>query len=142
MDIRPLTPAYAVSPQIAVQDMPAIRQAGFTTIICNRPDPEVPAELQADAIRAAAEAEGLRFVVNPVVPGSFSPALLDAQEAAIGGSDGPVLAYCASGNRSAIVWSMLNAATLGVDGVLTATRNAGYDHSPLRAGFEAAAKAR
>jgi uncharacterized protein (TIGR01244 family) len=47
-----------------------------------------------------------------------------------------VLAYCASGNRSAIVWSMLKAGELGVDGVLAATRAAGYDHSPFRPQFQ------
>lgn len=140
MDIRPLTPDYAVSPQIDPEDAGAIAQAGFTTVICNRPDAEIPADLQADAMRRAVEAAGLQFVVNPVVPGAMGPDTLAAQAAAITAASGPVLAYCASGNRSAIVWSLLNAKDLGADGVLAATRAAGYDHSPFRPQFEAAAQ--
>jgi uncharacterized membrane protein YedE/YeeE len=45
MDIRPLTPNYAVSPQIAIEDLPAIKAAGFTTVIDNRPDAEIPPHL-------------------------------------------------------------------------------------------------
>ena len=33
MDIRALTDDYAVSPQIDPSDIPAIRDAGYTTII-------------------------------------------------------------------------------------------------------------
>ncbi len=38
MEIRALTPTYAVSPQIEATDLPAIKAAGYTTIIDNRPD--------------------------------------------------------------------------------------------------------
>ncbi|MDO9527336.1 MAG: sulfur transferase domain-containing protein, partial [Gemmobacter sp.] len=37
MDIRALTPDYAVSPQISPSDLPAIKAAGYSTVICNRP---------------------------------------------------------------------------------------------------------
>ncbi|QIE41850.1 TIGR01244 family phosphatase [Rhodobacteraceae bacterium SC52] len=136
MDIRQLSPDYAVSPQIDPTDAGEIAAAGYTTVICNRPDAEIPGNLQADVMRTAVEQAGLTFVVNPVVPGGMGPATLDAQAQAISAATGPVLAYCASGNRSAIVWSLLNAGTIGVDGVLAATRAAGYDHSPFRPQFE------
>ena len=42
MDPRTLTPRYTVSPQITPEDIPAIKEAGFTTVICNRPDQEIP----------------------------------------------------------------------------------------------------
>src|SRR6056297_454993 len=98
MEIRRLTPAYAVSPQIAPEDLPRIAEAGYRTVICNRPDPEVPPELQAASIRAAAEAAGLAFLVNPVTHGGMTPAMVAAQANAI--AAGPALAYCASGTRS------------------------------------------
>ena len=44
MDIRRLTETYAVSPQITPEDVAAIKAAGFTTIINNRPDGEIPVE--------------------------------------------------------------------------------------------------
>jgi uncharacterized protein (TIGR01244 family) len=132
MDIRPLSPDYAVSPQIAPDDIAAIAAAGFTTVICNRPDGEVPFELQAHAVRAAAEAAGLGFVDNPVMPGALSDANLQDQAEAMRLSAGPVLAYCASGNRSSIVWSFVRVGALGVDAVIAATTGAGYQHEMLR----------
>lgn len=142
MDIRPLTPDYAVSPQIAPEDVAAIAAAGYRTVICNRPDGEVPPPLQAAALRAAVEAAGLRFVENPVMPGALSEENLALQAAALEGDDGPVLAYCASGNRSGIVWSFVRAADLGVDAVLAATAAAGYQHEPLRPQLTAYASSR
>ena len=139
MDIRRLSPDSAVSPQIAPTDAAAIRDAGFTTVICNRPDGEIPPPFWAEAVRAEVEAAGLTFVENPVLPGRFTAELLETQAEAMASASGPVLAYCASGNRSAIVWSMLKAGELGVDNVLAATRAAGYDHSPFRPQFQAMA---
>ena len=73
MDIRPLTDGYAVAPQIAAEEAAEIAAAGFKTVICNRPDGEVPAEFQSDAIRAAVEAAGMNFVANPVIGGAITP---------------------------------------------------------------------
>lgn len=140
MDIRTLTPDYAVSPQIEPADLAAIAAAGFATVICNRPDGEVPADLRAAALRAATTAAGLNFVENPMLPGTLDPETLRTQAEAMAAATGPVLAYCASGNRSAILWSLVRAADLGADGVLARTQAAGYDHRAFRGAFEAAAR--
>ena len=139
MDIKPLSDSYAVSPQITPADLPAIKAAGFTMVINNRPDEEIPPELQADAMRVAVEAAGLDYIVNPVRHSGMTEDNLSLQQ---GGMDSgaKVLAYCASGNRCAIVWSLLKAGELGADGVLSATRAVGYDHSQFRPHFEAAEK--
>lgn len=139
MDIRALTPDYAVSPQIEPSDLPALKAAGFTTIIDNRPDGEIPPHLHAAEMRAAAEALGLTFVANPVIGGAMTAGNVAAQKAAVAASAGPVFAYCASGNRSSIVWMMMNAGTLPVDEMIAATARHGYNHAPLRAQIEAAA---
>lgn len=139
MDIRPLTDAYAVSPQIAPEDLPAVKAAGFTTVICNRPDGEIPPDLHAAVMAEAAAAAGLGFVINPVVHGALTQDTVDTQAEVLRRDGEKVLAYCASGNRSAIVWSLIMAPDLGADGVLAATRAAGYDHSPFRPQFAALA---
>ena len=41
MTSRHLTPDFAVAPQIEPEDFDALAQAGFTTVIDNRPDAEV-----------------------------------------------------------------------------------------------------
>jgi uncharacterized protein (TIGR01244 family) len=132
MEIRPITPAYAVSPQIEPDDMPAIAAAGFKTVLCNRPDAEVPHELSAGVMRIAAEAAGLRFIDNPVTHQTLNADMVQAQVAAMDSSDGPVLAYCASGTRSTIVWSLGQAGRMPADDIIEAAARAGYDMEGLR----------
>ncbi len=140
MDIRPLTSDYAVSPQIEPADILAIREAGFTTIICNRPDIEVPPALQSDALRRAAEAEGLVFKDLPVTHQSLTPEIIADQRRILDASSGPVLAYCASGTRSSIVWSLGQAGDLTTDEIIEATARAGYDLAGLRPQLDHLAK--
>lgn len=135
-----LTPDYAVAPQFAATDMPAVKAAGFTTVICNRPDDEVPSSFGSAAMRAAAEAEGLTFVVNPVESGDLGLQQADAQRAAVEAATGPVLAYCRSGTRSSIVWAIAMAKTLGVDEVIVAAGRGGYQLGQLRPVLEEAAR--
>jgi uncharacterized protein (TIGR01244 family) len=142
MDIRPLSPDYAVSPQIDPEDFAAIRAAGYTTVIDNRPDGEIPPSHHADPMRQAAEAAGLTFVVNPVIGGALTMANVTAQAEAMAASAGPVLAYCASGNRSSIVWSLAQAGTMKTDAILAAAERAGYNLGHLRPQIEALAEDR
>ncbi|MBU0781244.1 MAG: TIGR01244 family phosphatase [Alphaproteobacteria bacterium] len=130
MDIRQITPAYASAPQIDPADAGAIKAAGFVTVICNRPDAEVPPSHQADAVRAAIEAEGLTFVVNPVTHQGLNADMvaLQAQAAA----SGKTLAYCASGTRSTIVWALGQAGKMDPDDIIAAAATGGYDISGLR----------
>ena len=130
MDIRRITPDYAVSPQIAPDDVPDIAAAGFKTVICNRPDSEVPIELSSEVMRIAVEAAGLRFVENPVTHPTMTPERIATQADAM--AEGPALAYCASGTRSSILWSLAQAGQMPADDIISATARAGYDLSALR----------
>ena len=140
MDIRALTPAYAVSPQIEISDLAALKAAGFTTIIDNRPDGEIPPHLHGPEVKAAAEALGLTFVINPVYPGAMTAENVAVQKAAVEAASGPVFAYCASGNRSSIVWMLMNAGKLPVDEMIATTARFGYNHAALRDQIEAAGR--
>jgi len=137
MDIRPVTPRYAVSPQIAPEDVAAIKEAGFTRIICNRPDAENPPEYQAAAIGAAAEAAGLEFIALPLTYPTMTPERIAEHMAAIESASGPVFAYCASGTRCTTVWA-LGRATEGApaDELIEAAAKAGYDLNQLRPRLE------
>lgn len=132
MDIRALTPTYAVSPQIDLADLPEIKAAGYTTVIDNRPDGELPPHLHADKMQAAAQALGLTFVANPVIGGAMTPENVAVQRAAIEGASGPVFAYCASGNRSSVVWALANAGTRPADELIGIPARFGYQLEHLR----------
>ncbi|WP_400086962.1 TIGR01244 family sulfur transferase [Yoonia sp. R78084] len=132
MDIRHISPTYAVTPQIAVEDIPAIAEAGFQTIICNRPDAEIPPSHQASVIGAAAKAAGLEFVINEVTHQTLNMDMVTKQKAAMDASSGPTLAYCASGTRSTIVWALGQASEMSADDILSAASAAGYDLGGMR----------
>jgi uncharacterized protein (TIGR01244 family) len=137
MQIRQVTPRYSVSPQIAPQDMEAIRAQGFTTVICNRPDEENPVDHQAAAMAKAAEAAGLAFTAIPLTHQTMTPENIAKQEAAVAASEGPVLAYCASGTRCTVIWSLARAAEgMSADDILKTAAEAGYDLSGLRPRLE------
>ena len=141
MDIRQITPDYFVAPQLDPADMLEIAAAGITTIICNRPDAEVPPAYQADAIEAAAVAAGLAFHRLPLTHTTMTPDNVQRHAAMIAGSDGPTLAYCASGTRSTVVWTLGHAKAMGVDAVLNAARAGGYNLDNIRPTLEAIAAA-
>jgi uncharacterized protein (TIGR01244 family) len=140
MQIRHLTPDYAVSPQIAPEDAAAIRAAGFVAVICNRPDAEIPGDLHAEEMRKAIEAEGLTFVVNPLIPGAFTPENIAIQAKVQAQAPGPVFAYCASGNRSSIDWAMSQAGRVSTDELVARAGQHGYNLEPFRARIDALAQ--
>lgn len=137
MDIRQLTPHLAVSPQISPDEIPQIKAAGFTTVICNRPDSEVPPALQSAEMAAAVEAAGLTFVVNPAVHTAMTPELIARQKAAIAEAEGPVLAYCQSGTRSTVIWMLGEAETTAPDTLIETAAQAGYQLAALQPQLEA-----
>lgn len=133
MDIRPLSDSYAVSPQITPEDIPAIAAAGYSMVICNRPDEENPTELAAEVLRPLVEAAGMGFVVNPVIGSALTMEMVEAQRAAIDGTkEGKVFAYCASGNRSSIVWALALAGRQPTDDLINAAKQYGYQAGQFR----------
>jgi uncharacterized protein (TIGR01244 family) len=139
MDIRALTPTYAVSPQIDPSDLPAIKAAGFTTVIDNRPDGEIPADLHTPVMQAAAEALGLTFIANPVIGGAMTMENIRVQAEVMATASGPVFAYCASGNRCSVVWAMMNAGEQPTDDLIATPAKFGYNLEPLRGQIDALA---
>ncbi|MEA1083509.1 MAG: TIGR01244 family phosphatase [Sphingomonas sp.] len=139
-DIRSINDRISVAPQIAPEDMAAIKAAGFVAIVNNRPDDEEGGQPSGDAIRAAAEAAGLAYSAIPVTHAGFSHPQIDAMAAALTAADGPVLAYCRSGTRSCNLWA-LAAAKAGRDPELLVAqaRGAGYDLAGMKPTLDALA---
>ena len=129
MDIRRVTDSFAVSPQIAPGDMPAIAEAGFTTIICNRPDNEEYGQPEFAHIADAAKAAGLDIHFIPIASGMFGPQHVAQTKQVIEAASGPVLAYCRSGTRSVMLWAFQDVTKRPRDAVLADAARAGYDLS-------------
>ena len=108
LPVAHLTPAYAVAPQLPLDAMAAAAAAGFTHVICNRPDGEDYGQPTAAQMQAACAAAGLSFAHIPMA-GGLSMEMID-QTRAIIATGGKVLAYCRSGNRSTLIWGCARAA--------------------------------
>jgi uncharacterized protein (TIGR01244 family) len=98
MEIRPIADGFSVTGQITADDVKTIADAGYRTLISNRPDSEDGA-VPHDYIRKAAEKAGLRFVYIPVVSGAITADNVRDMKAALDEAQAPVLAYCRSGGR-------------------------------------------
>ena len=131
MDVRQITPEFAVAPQITLEDVAEAARMGFRTLIDNRPDEEAGDELDSTAMAAAAAEHGLAFHYLPYYPGAMTPDLVEAFEALMDQIEGPVLAYCRSGTRSSHLWALWQAGKRPVDEIVAAASEAGYDHSGL-----------
>lgn len=127
MDIRRLNDGFAVSPQVAPEDMGRLAEAGFGTVINNRPDGEEPGQPMGAAIEAAARAAGLGYLHVPVDHSGFSAEQVAAVSAAMAHAK-PVFAYCRSGTRSAMLWGLAMASRgENIADTLSAAAGAGYD---------------
>jgi uncharacterized protein (TIGR01244 family) len=123
-----ITPNFAVAPQLNAEDFAAIAGAGFKAVINNRPEGEEEGQLPGYAAAAHAQVVGLRYIHIPAGKlDLFSDPVVNAAEAAIDAGSGPVLAYCKSGTRSAIIWAAASARNLRVGEVLALLAKAGFD---------------
>ncbi len=131
MDIRRLSGDFSVSPQISVEDVQTLWDAGFRSIICNRPDGEAAGQPDVQQIRAEARKLGMEFAFLPAVS---SPELQHQSAQTIKllpDLAKPVLAYCRSGTRCTIIWTQMQIGVMEPRDILAATSAAGYDMSPL-----------
>ena len=67
MKINKVDDNFSASAQLTVADIPAIKAAGFRSIICNRPDGEGGDQTSFELIAAAAKAEGIEAVYVPLL---------------------------------------------------------------------------
>lgn len=104
-DFRRVTDTLSVSPQVTEADMARAADEGFVLVINNRPDGEDPGQPSGAAIEAAARAAGLDYVHIPV-RGSPGPDQVAAVQEAVASATGPILAFCRSGTRSIVTWSI------------------------------------
>ena len=123
-----ITRDFAVTGQLGAGDFATAASLGFATIINNRPDGEDEAQLNSVHAGTQARFAGLDYHYNPTGKlDLFSDRVVDAAELTLACSKGPILAYCKSGLRSAIVWAAATARTGSVDDVLDRLATAGFD---------------
>ncbi|WP_144157010.1 aminotransferase class V-fold PLP-dependent enzyme [Paraburkholderia sp. BCC1885] len=101
-----ISPEFAIAPQLTLDDLQAVRNQGFRTIICNRPDGEEPGQPTFSDIAEAAGRLGIEARYLPVVSGKIGEDDLASFAGYIESLPAPVLAYCSTGTRSGMLWNM------------------------------------
>ena len=127
MQVKPLSDAISVSPQITPDEVKTLAELGYRSIICNRPDGEGADQPGFAEIDAAAGAAGISTRYLPVISGKVSESDTVEFERALRELPGPVLAYCRTGTRCATLWALAQATRMPIADILGAARNAGYD---------------
>ena len=127
MQIVNISGLYHVSPQISLTDVEFLSEKGFEKIICNRPDFEVPPNIQSSLIKKVATEIGLSFEYHPLTFENMNAENIEKQMAFIKESERPVLAYCTSGTRCAAIWALGQIGKMSKDEILKTTLESGYN---------------
>ena len=99
--VQPLSPDLSVAPQLGPEAMAPVAQAGFRSVINNRPDFEGgPNQPTNASIEAAAKAAGLAYAFLPVASNDQSPEEVARFAELMASLPKPILAFCRSGARS------------------------------------------
>ena len=99
--LRPLSADVSATSQLEPEAMRLLAQAGFKSVINNRPDHEGGADQPTSAsLAAAATAAGLTYAHLPVAPGYQSPEEIARFRELLTALPKPIVVFCRTGTRS------------------------------------------
>jgi sulfide:quinone oxidoreductase len=131
--ITHITPQFAVTGALAAEDFPHIRRMGFRSVISNLPDKELGAAPTGAQEADLAGDQALAFRHIPTTKFDiFTDRVAGGMQEALSDLEGPVLAHCASGLRSAAAWAAAAARLQPADCVIEALQRAGFNLAALR----------
>jgi uncharacterized protein (TIGR01244 family) len=99
MNVRKIDDQFSVTGQITPEQVRAVSDAGYKSIVCARPDDEEFGQPSFDEVARAAEAAGIQIVHIPVSGGLGEGQIIRFHEA-WGTMAKPMLGYCRSGARA------------------------------------------
>ncbi len=107
LPLRPLSPEVCASPQLDAAAMRAVAEAGFQSVINNRPDFEGgPDQPTSQALEAAAREAGLQYAFVPVVSGQHTAEDVERMAQLLTSLPRPILMFCRSGARSSMLYQL------------------------------------
>jgi uncharacterized protein (TIGR01244 family) len=130
--IRQLDHRTLVSGQVAPHEVAALAEQGITVLVNNRADGEEPGQPLASEIEQAAVQAGISYRFVPIIRG-IGPADVEAMQDALRATEGgKLLAFCRSGNRSALACALAHREEgASAEEVQQRLAAAGFDPSPI-----------
>ncbi len=122
-----------VSPQITIDEIQEIKNLGFETLICNRPDGEDYNQTPFEEISKKANELNIKFIYQPIIGGTLNvdKALEFAKSLE---NSGKTFAYCRTGTRCTSLWALSQREKgQDINDILKICANAGYDMSGVLA---------
>lgn len=120
-----------VTGQLQPAQLGELSKQGVMSFINNRPDNEAPMQPPSSALADCAEAIDRDYFYIPMA-GGLSQGLIEASVTAFANAPRPIVAFCASGMRSAALWAFAHVDQLGVDAAMEALSSAGFSLEQLR----------
>ncbi|MBX4335213.1 TIGR01244 family sulfur transferase [Bartonella raoultii] len=100
MNLQEIEQNIFISGQISVENIKTLAQAGFKTIICNRPDQEELHQPDFSLIQETAHQYGIKAYHIPIFPPRIEQSNIEAMQTILKTASLPLLAYCGQGTRS------------------------------------------
>jgi len=133
--MRELPGDVFVTGQLLSAQMQALAEQGIMGFINNRPDMEAPIQPTSEELERSAHDIGVDYHYIPM-SGALTPGLIEATITAFKTTPRPIVAFCASGMRSAALWAFAHVEELGVDRVMKAIQAAGFNLEQIRQPLE------
>jgi sulfide:quinone oxidoreductase len=132
MKMKKLSAHFYVAEQFTTIDIEAASVHGIKTVINNRPDDEAEGQPKSADLEKAAKDLGLHFVHIPISAKAITDQNIDDFHSTCREVQGPILAFCRTGQRSTILWALGEVKVSPVETVLAVASEAGYDLSRVR----------
>lgn len=115
-----------VTGQLLPAQLEALSEQGVMTFINNRPDMEAPLQPLSEDLESVAHTLSIDYFHIPM-SGGISDGLIEASLTAYENAPRPIVAFCASGMRSAALWAFAHTKSLGADSVIEALEKSPYN---------------
>lgn len=137
--IRPISDSVCISSWLGKNDFTDVKALGFQKVVNFRPDNEARDQIPSTEAETAAHEAGLEYLHIPVTRQNLFTEEVIGRAAREFASGERTLAYCASGQRAAIVWAAATVRSHPVDEVLSSASGCGFDLRLVRDDLEAQA---
>jgi sulfide:quinone oxidoreductase len=128
-----------VGGQLLPAQVQALAEQGTMTFINNRPDMEAPLQPLSDDIETVTQNLGIDYFHIPM-SGGLSEGLIQASLTAYENAPRPIIAFCASGMRSAALWAFAHIHSLGSEAVIEALEKSPYNLAQIYPSLKAFAE--